>query len=458
MSGQLNTIDRPHESSVGDSNHHRAINRKRRADPSIILLNINVAPVTPQAVPTTPSSQVLTEPFYPEEDEVSRKRRRYDSGISTLSDESDSQLSTASDISPFSKCGKGQLEPFCNGDIIGDFKIIGSGYEAKAIYGSTSTVYDCKILNEIQAESMTKLIARLDEAHQYYPNGDIDEMRNMIVPEDACIVLDSKNRHIYFTLPTGHGKTLHSFAESKGPDMSELDVQPIFQQIISVVAFCHRIGIIVRELKPKKLGLSKEGKLRINHPWDLLVLDSPKSDIIKEKLKGSPAYAPPEALCSSEDGYSGKAADMWGLGVLLYLLLLGRYPFYDKTPLGVFQKIMQARVVVPSQAVITKHVRVLLYCLLRKRAADRPSAEDLKYTEWIGAQRAPSRSSCISRATATMYDSLQADFRNSSNSRVLDIALSTNVRERPDFSNLRLGMLQSIFHRGTNQERPERQF
>lgn len=37
---------------------------------------------------------------------------------------------------------------------------------------------------------------------------------------------------------------------------------------------------------------------------------------------GCPAYVAPEILTSSS--YSGRAADMWGLGVMLYTMLVGR--------------------------------------------------------------------------------------------------------------------------------------
>lgn len=44
-------------------------------------------------------------------------------------------------------------------------------------------------------------------------------------------------------------------------------------------------------------------------------------DMLEDK-HGCPAYVAPEILTSSS--YSGRAADMWGLGVMLYTMLVGR--------------------------------------------------------------------------------------------------------------------------------------
>ena len=57
-----------------------------------------------------------------------------------------------------------------------------------------------------------------------------------------------------------------------------------------------------------------------------------------EKLKvflGTPLYMAPEVITG---GY-GKEADMWSLGVLLYTLVSGFFPFYEKTTNKVFAKI-----------------------------------------------------------------------------------------------------------------------
>ena len=45
----------------------------------------------------------------------------------------------------------------------------------------------------------------------------------------------------------------------------------------------------------------------------------------EKKVCGTPSYMAPEIVSKIE--YSGPPADIWALGVLLYALLCGRFPF-----------------------------------------------------------------------------------------------------------------------------------
>ncbi len=44
---------------------------------------------------------------------------------------------------------------------------------------------------------------------------------------------------------------------------------------------------------------------------------------------GSYSYAAPELLTTERNGYDGKKADVWSLGVIIYAMVCGRLPFGD---------------------------------------------------------------------------------------------------------------------------------
>ena len=54
-----------------------------------------------------------------------------------------------------------------------------------------------------------------------------------------------------------------------------------------------------------------------------------------EEIAGTPLYMAPEVI----NGSYGKEADMWSLCVLLYTLVSGFFPFYEKNTKKVFEKI-----------------------------------------------------------------------------------------------------------------------
>ena len=46
--------------------------------------------------------------------------------------------------------------------------------------------------------------------------------------------------------------------------------------------------------------------------------------------------------------YLGKPSDMWALGVVLFTMLYGQFPFYDSVPQELFRKIKAAEFAIPK--------------------------------------------------------------------------------------------------------------
>ncbi len=64
-----------------------------------------------------------------------------------------------------------------------------------------------------------------------------------------------------------------------------------------------------------------------------------ESDMMTAKSAGSPAFLPPELCVTNHGDVSGKAADIWSMGVSLYCLRFGRIPFERSAVLELYEAI-----------------------------------------------------------------------------------------------------------------------
>lgn len=115
---------------------------------------------------------------------------------------------------------------------------------------------------------------------------------------------------------------------------------------------------------------------------DCRVLEDPDNDSMSD-THGCPAYVSPEILSGSTP-YSGKMADMWSLGVMLYTMLVGRYPFHDPDPAMLFSKIRRGQCCFPEG--LSPKAKCLLQNLLRKDPTERLTATELQAHPWFHLQ------------------------------------------------------------------------
>ena len=121
-----------------------------------------------------------------------------------------------------------------------------------------------------------------------------------------------------------------------------------FAQIVEGIEHCHHNGICHRDLKPENLLLDTDGNVKISDFGFscLNIGDADGDGTTRTRLLhttcGTPNYVAPEVL--GKDGYDGKIADIWSMGVILYVLLAGYLPFDENTMAALFIKIKKAEV------------------------------------------------------------------------------------------------------------------
>ncbi|XP_016970032.1 tribbles [Drosophila rhopaloa] len=182
---------------------------------------------------------------------------------------------------------------------------------------------------------------------------------------------------------TGVYENLHTYIRHE-KRLCETEARAIFHQICQTVQVCHRNGIILRDLKLKRFYFIDEARTKLQYESleGSMILDG-DDDTLSDKI-GCPLYTAPELLCP-QPTYKGKPADMWSLGVILYTMLVGQYPFYEKANCNLITVIRHGNVQIPMT--LSKSVRWLLLSLLRKDFTERMTASHIFLTPWLREQR-----------------------------------------------------------------------
>jgi serine/threonine protein kinase len=135
------------------------------------------------------------------------------------------------------------------------------------------------------------------------------------------------NDNFYLVMDYARGGELSKLLEEKRK-LSETEAKKIFKQIYNAVCYIHGKNIIHRDLKPNNILFLDEERTHI------AIIDFGISGTAngnqREQIKaGTAKFLPPEML-SGKEYSSNTKLDIWALGVILYRMVEGCYPFEGK--------------------------------------------------------------------------------------------------------------------------------
>ncbi|XP_046569313.1 LOW QUALITY PROTEIN: serine/threonine-protein kinase 40-like [Haliotis rubra] len=174
-----------------------------------------------------------------------------------------------------------------------------------------------------------------------------------------CLVLDCLIPHDFSTMTADLINLQHYVIKEK--KLTEKEAIVIFYDIVRVVDSLHKKNIVHRDLKLGNMMLNMRTRRITITNFCLGKHLVSESDLLRDQ-RGSPAYISPDVL--SGKPYLGKPSDMWALGVVLFTMLYGQFPFYDSLPTELFRKIKSAEYSIPNDGRVSKATVLVIQRLL----------------------------------------------------------------------------------------------
>lgn len=175
------------------------------------------------------------------------------------------------------------------------------------------------------------------------------------------------------------GESLRAFAQRQPSHRLPEDLaRRFYRQVVQGVSYCHERLVVHRDIKLENLLLN-HGQEQIKIIDFGFAAQVASKDTKLRAFCGTPSYMAPEII--KGEGYSGFAADVWSLGVVLFALLVGSFPFVGRTEMQLYAKIRRGIFTCPD--VLGDVARRLVKGALRVDFTARPPATAVLHHSWV---------------------------------------------------------------------------
>ncbi|XP_068685696.1 peripheral plasma membrane protein CASK-like [Montipora foliosa] len=171
---------------------------------------------------------------------------------------------------------------------------------------------------------------------------------------------------------------------------SEAVASHYLRQVLEALSFCHENRIVHRDLKPHNILLaSKENSAPIKIADFGVAVEIGEEGYVSSGRIGTPHFMSPEVI--NREQY-GKPVDVWGCGVVLFILLSGSFPFQG-TGEKIYESIKKG---IPTMRpkiwdIISDDAKDLVKKMLEHDQNDRVTAKEALQHPWLKNREVPQR-------------------------------------------------------------------
>ncbi|CAI5786152.1 NUAK family SNF1-like kinase 1 [Podarcis lilfordi] len=214
-----------------------------------------------------------------------------------------------------------------------------------------------------------------DEQDMVHIRREIEIMSSLSHPHIITIyeVFENKDKIVIIMEYASKGELYDYISERRR--LNERETRHFFRQIVSAVHYCHKNGVVHRDLKLENILLDDNCNIKIA---DFGLSNLYQKDKFLQTFCGSPLYASPEIVNGRP--YRGPEVDSWALGVLLYTLVYGTMPFDGFDHKNLIRQISSGEYREPTQP---SDARGLIRWMLMVNPERRATIEDIANHWWV---------------------------------------------------------------------------
>ncbi|XP_004505984.1 serine/threonine-protein kinase GRIK2-like [Cicer arietinum] len=190
------------------------------------------------------------------------------------------------------------------------------------------------------------------------------------------VIDDPESDNFYMVLEYVESKWV---CEGSGPAcaLGEETARRYLRDIVSGLTYLHAHNIVHGDIKPDNLLVTRDGTVKIGD-FSVSQAFEDDNDMLR-RSPGTPVFTAPECILGIT--YSGKAADTWAVGVTLYCMILGEYPFLGDTLQDTYDRIVNNPIVLPKG--LNPRLNTLIEGLLSKDPKQRMTLGDVAADSWV---------------------------------------------------------------------------
>ena len=184
--------------------------------------------------------------------------------------------------------------------------------------------------------------------------------------------------------------------------LNEKNCKNLFKQIYNAVKYIHGQNIIHRDLKPNNILFLDNEKTHI------VLIDFGISGFSNGKFKetvkaGTIRFLPPE-IVSGKDYASNTKLDIWSLGIILFRMIEGYYPFEGKNEKDIVQKILYSPLEFNKKIKISIKCKKLIIQMLEKNINFRIDTDNESFQNWFDGDELSIKNSKTMKLTSDLFN------------------------------------------------------